>query len=160
MSQVKFLKVKVTRGAMTTLSVSVPQWEAQVLLALWGEEAEVVGEKVEQRKLPDVADEFTRLANKYGPRDEDVPTVAKVFGSFGPGLRALEAEFAASVVDSDGAGGPEDEAGEQSRGAGTGAEKGPQLPGSDQTFGPSATPRDNSAGEDFTDLLGEHDEAA
>ena len=151
MFKVKYLLVEITKGKMSKIPAKVPQWEAQVLVALWGEEAQIVGESYEMRELPEVNDEFTRLANKYGPRDEDVPMVARVYGSFGPGLKALENEFAAStmsietetvveiaieknaasVAAADNAGGA---------GNGIAPVPGVTLPGSDKTFGPDAVP--------------------
>lgn len=80
--------------------VEVPQWEAHVLLAMWDDDANVIGTVVVDRAIPEVNDEFTRLANKYGPRDEDIPFVARVYGGFGPGLRALANEFQVSVAGS------------------------------------------------------------
>lgn len=142
MQKVKYLNVEITKGKMSKIITSLPQWEAQVLVALWGDEAQVVGEGSVMRELPEVNDEFTRLANKYGPRDEDVPMVARVYGSFGPGLKSLEHEFGASVI-----------RGEDDRevpalavvaeSANSDVAGGEQLPGSDKTFGPDATPKVN-----------------
>ncbi len=99
MINVKYLVVEITKDKMTKIPAVVPQWEAQVLLALWGDEAQVLSEtSAELEALPEVNGEFTRLADKYGPRDEDVPIVARVFGSFGPGLRSLEHEMKISIL--------------------------------------------------------------
>lgn len=141
---------------MSKIVTSLPQWEAQVVVALWGEEAQILGEGFEMRELPEVNDEFTRLANKYGPRDEDVPIVARVYGSFGPGLKALEQEFAASTMSIETETAVEDEKNSKSvevnaaevaalkqvgaSGAGNGVDAGLTLPGSDKTFGPDAVP--------------------
>ena len=142
MFKVKYLSVEITKGKMSKIVTSLPQWEAQVVVALWGEEAQILGEGFEMRELPEVNDEFTRLANKYGPRDEDVPMVARVYGSFGPGLKALENEFAASTMSI------ETETAIEKKpvvvAAGNGAAlaqvPGETLPGSDKTFGPDAVP--------------------
>jgi hypothetical protein len=92
---VKHLQVSITKDKMSKVTATVPQWEAQVLTALWGDEAEIIGEVWKAR--PDghyePNAEFSRLADKYGPRDEEVPAVAKVYGSFGPGVRALAQEM-------------------------------------------------------------------
>jgi hypothetical protein len=97
MAQVKVLRVKVTQNKLLATVSRVPQWEAHVLLAAWGDDAQIIGEDYDERPVPDINDEFKRLADKYGPKDEDTPYVAKVFGSFGPGLRALENEIRISV---------------------------------------------------------------
>lgn len=98
MAKIRYARMKVTKNAMMTVTAKVPQWEAHVLQALWGEDAQIVETYEVDGALPEAGDEFTRLANKYGPRDEDIPMVAKVYGSFGPGIRSLEREFAASIV--------------------------------------------------------------
>lgn len=139
MLKVKYLNVEITKGKMSKIVTSLPQWEAQVLVALWGEEAQIIGEGFVVRELPDVNDEFTRLANKYGPRDEDVPIVARVYGSFGPGLRSLENEFQVSIVrDGDNSG--NGIVAPTSADAKQPVAGGEQLPGSDKTFGPDAVP--------------------
>ena len=98
MSRVTHTKIIITKNPMLKVPVEVPQWEAHILLALWGDDAQVIGTVVYEREVPEVNDEFTRLANKYGPRDEDIPFVARVYGSFGPGLRGLTKEFEASIA--------------------------------------------------------------
>ena len=139
MPKVKYLTVEITKDKMTKIVVTLPQWEAQVAVALWGDEAQITGESFEMHELPKVNGEFTRLADKYGPRDEEVPVVAKVYGSFGPGLRALEQEFAASTEN---AGDATQKAGNgAARGNSDGLAPGVQLPGSDKTFGPDAVPK-------------------
>ena len=131
MLKVKYLTIEITKDKMTKIVVTLPQWEAQVAVALWGDEAQITGESFEMHELPKVNGEFTRLADKYGPKDEEVPVVAKVYGSFGPGLRALEQEFAAST---------EKTGNGAARGNSDGISPGVQLPGSDKTFGPDAVP--------------------
>lgn len=146
--RVKYLRVEVTKGKMQKIVTDLPQWEAQVVIALWGDEAQVVGESFRMRELPEVNDEFTRLANKYGPRDEEVPIVARVYGSFGPGLRSLEQEFSASTMSIETETAVEEaveEDGEKSDDynglvSGKAVEAGTQLPGSDETFGADAVP--------------------
>ncbi len=100
MSRITHTQITITKSPMLKVPVEVPQWEAHVLLALWGDDAQITGTIVYDRELPETNDEFTRLANKYGPRDEDIPFVARVYGSFGPGLRGLENEFQASTAGS------------------------------------------------------------
>ncbi len=100
MTRITHTQIEVTKNPLMKIVVEVPQWEAHVVLALWGEDANVTGTVVRERKVPQANDEFTRLANKYGPPDEDIPFVARVYGSFGPGLRALENEFQVSVAGS------------------------------------------------------------
>lgn len=159
MFKVKYLVVEITKGKMSKIVTSFPQWEAQVVVALWGDEAQILGEGYEMRELPEVNDEFTRLANKYGPRDEDVPIVARVYGSFGPGLKSLESEFAASTMSIETETVVEGEENSKSAevnaaevaapkqagasGAGNSAApvSGVTLPGSDKTFGVDAVPK-------------------
>lgn len=100
MSRVTHTQITITKNPMLKVPLEVPQWEAHILLALWGDDAQVTGTIVYEREIPEVNDEFTRLANKYGPRDEDIPFVARVYGSFGPGLRGLTKEFEASIANS------------------------------------------------------------
>jgi hypothetical protein len=90
--------MEITKNKMQVSVCEVPQWEAQVLLGLWGDDARVVDTVEEERELPDPSTEFERLANKYGPKDEDVPVVAKVYGSFGIGNNALAREIQASII--------------------------------------------------------------
>ena len=44
MSKVVCLKVEVTQNALLKTVIEVPQWEAQVLIALWGEDAVIKGD--------------------------------------------------------------------------------------------------------------------
>ncbi len=96
MAKVRQLKVEVTQNSLLKTVSDVPQWEAQVLLAVWGEDARIIGEEVVERNIPDAGDEFARLAFKYGPKDDDNPFVARVYGNFGPGIRSLAREFEAA----------------------------------------------------------------
>lgn len=98
MTAITHAKVEVTKNNQMKVTAEVPMWEANVLVGLWGDDAQIVETLVRDRELPDANNEFTRLAQKYGPRDEDIPIVARVYGSFGPGLRALEREFQDSIV--------------------------------------------------------------
>ena len=100
MARITHTQIEITKNPMLKVPIEVPQWEAHVVLALWGDDAVITGTVVHKREVPDANDEFTRLANKYGPRDEDIPFVARVYGSFGPGLRALRNEFQVSVAGS------------------------------------------------------------
>ena len=100
MTRITHTQIEITKNPMLKVPIEVPQWEAHVVLALWGDDANVTGTVVLDRDVPEVNDEFTRLANKYGPRDEDIPFVARVYGGFGPGLRALANEFQVSVAGS------------------------------------------------------------
>lgn len=98
--KVKVVSIEVTQNKMQKTVCEVPQWEAHVVLALWGDEAAPVGEpRYVDRVVPDAADEMQRLADKYGPKDEDMKVVNQVYGSFGPGLRALANEIALCVPD-------------------------------------------------------------
>lgn len=100
MTRVTHTQIEITKNPLMKIVVEVPQWEAHVVLAMWDDDANILGTIVRDRDIPQANDEFTRLANKYGPRDEDIPFVARVYGGFGPGLRALETEFQVSVAGS------------------------------------------------------------
>ncbi len=100
MTRITHTQIEITKNPLLKVPIEVPQWEAHVVLALWGDDANVTGTIVLDRDIPEANDEFTRLANKYGPRDEDIPFVARVYGGFGPGLRALANEFQVSVAGS------------------------------------------------------------
>ena len=91
----KMLKVEVSKNKMTKHVSEVPQWEAHVLMALWGDDARVIDEPyyIDRRAPASAEDEFQRLADKYGPKDADTPLIAQVYGSFGPGLRSLSREI-------------------------------------------------------------------
>lgn len=97
MTKILHLNVDVTISELAKHRITIPAWELPVVEATWPEAVSVVEEVTIERALPDAADEFTRLATKYGPKNEDVPTVAAVFGNFGPGVRALEADIAKSI---------------------------------------------------------------
>jgi len=136
--KVKTLHVEVTQDKMMKTIARVPQWEAHILLALWGDDANIVGENYEDRAVPtSVEDEFQRLADKYGPKDSDVPLVAQVFGSFGPGLRSLANEIDISTAGGTGASQPEPSISERAGAADI------QLP-----FDPDANPDDEDEDDD------------
>ncbi len=99
MAQVRYFKVNVTLNPMTQQVVEVPEWELHVVQAQWGDDAQIIedSEFTVERKLPDPRDEFERLAQRYGPRFEDTPHVASVYGNFGPGVNALRDAIAAST---------------------------------------------------------------
>lgn len=93
MAQVRYFKVRITQNQMTQHVVEVPEWEVGVLMAQWNDDAEVIEDETSpftvSRKLPQPRDEFERLAQRYGPKHEETPFVAGVFGNFGPGVNKL-----------------------------------------------------------------------
>tara|TARA_R100001143_G_scaffold28420_2_gene28095 strand:+ start:13477 stop:13950 length:474 start_codon:yes stop_codon:yes gene_type:complete len=89
--KIKFDKVRIHVSELQTSVVEVAPWETPILQAIYGEEEAVVEESFEiERERPDAADEFARLANRYGPKNSDTPVVAAVYGSYGPGVAKLE----------------------------------------------------------------------
>lgn len=93
MAKARFYKVEVALNKMSTTVAHVAEWEVPVLIAQWGDDARIVegdeGMTIEDIKLPEPRDEFERLAQRYGPKHEDTPYVAGVYGNFGPGVNAL-----------------------------------------------------------------------
>ena len=84
-----------------TQQVEVPRWEIPVLQVIHGNDVKVVGQKIVKRAIPEPADEFSRLASRYGPKNEDTPAVAAVYGNFGPGTQALRREIRDSLTSAD-----------------------------------------------------------
>lgn len=72
-----------------TQRVEVPRWEIPILKVIHEGNVKVIGQTIVSRPIPDPAAEFQRLAARYGPKNEDVPAVAAVYGNFGPGTKAL-----------------------------------------------------------------------
>jgi len=81
-----------------TQQVRVPRWEIPVLQVLHGNDLQVTGQTIVKRAIPDPSAEFQRLADRYGPRNEDLPAVAAVYGNFGPGTQALRREIRDSLT--------------------------------------------------------------
>ena len=81
-----------------TARVEVPRWEVPVLQVIHGNDIKVVGQKVVERAVPQPAVEFQRLADRYGPKNEDLPAVAAVYGNYGPGTQALRNEIRDSLT--------------------------------------------------------------
>jgi hypothetical protein len=87
---IEFKKVQIRVSELQTNVVAVAPWEVAVLQAIYGEdEAKVVGTMDIDRAAPEPADEFARLAVRYGPKHAEMPVVAAVYGKFGPGVAAL-----------------------------------------------------------------------
>lgn len=86
---IRFDKVTIRVSELQTTPVVVAPWETPILQAMYGEEAQVVGHVEIERELPGAADEFARLAQRYGPKNSETPIVAAVYGNFGPGVNAL-----------------------------------------------------------------------
>ena len=84
-----------------TQRVVVPHWEIPVLQVIHGNNLTVVGQKIVARAVPDPGAEFKRLADRYGPKNEDVPAVAAIYGNFGPGTTKLRAEIRDSLTSAD-----------------------------------------------------------
>lgn len=99
MHNVTYIHTEITMNKMAKHVAVLPEWEFHVIQAARGEEAcNAVGEEIIERpELPDPRDEFERLAQKYGPKDEaDTPYVAQVYGTFGPGVKKLRDAIASA----------------------------------------------------------------
>lgn len=81
--------------------VEVPRWEIPVLQVIHGNDIVVVGQKIVERAIPEPSAEFQRLADRYGPKNEDTPAVAAVYGNYGPGTQALRREIRDSLTSAD-----------------------------------------------------------
>lgn len=88
--KVNYVKLEIRVSELQTQPTTVAPWEAEVLRAMYGEDVVVVGALEIERDAPTARDEFARLANKYGPKNAQTPTVAAVYGNFGPGVKALQ----------------------------------------------------------------------
>jgi len=89
-TKLRFLELDIRVSELQTTRVSVASWEYPVLQAVWGDSVNLSHETLIDRKAPDPADEFRRLANRYGSAEvEGTPFVAAVYGQFGPGVTAL-----------------------------------------------------------------------
>lgn len=86
---IRHVIVEIRRNEGATIQNSFAQWEIPVLRAVHGVDAvKEVGERLVDRELPDPADEFQRLMNRYKrSRNEDgskgTPYVHQVYGEFG-----------------------------------------------------------------------------
>ena len=88
--KLRFLELDIRVSELQTSRVSVASWEYPVLQAVWGDSVSMVNEVLIDRDSPDPADEFRRLANRYGSAEvEGAPFVSAVYGQFGPGVAAL-----------------------------------------------------------------------
>ena len=89
-TKLRFLELDIRVSELQTTRVSVASWEYPVLQAVWGDSVNFANEVLIDRKAPDPADEFRRLANRYGSAEvEGAPFVSAVYGQFGPGVTAL-----------------------------------------------------------------------
>jgi hypothetical protein len=87
---IKYQEVTIRISELQTQTVTVAPWEVPILQAIYGEgDAQVTGGADVDRDPPGAADEFARLANRYGPKNAETPVVAAVYGKFGPGVAAL-----------------------------------------------------------------------
>lgn len=98
---IRFDKVTIRVSELQTHTVVVGPWETPILQAMYGEECSVTGNENVKRPPPEAADEFARLAQRYGPKNSDMPIVAAVYGRYGPGVNALQSAInkAAGVPD-------------------------------------------------------------
>jgi hypothetical protein len=83
-----------------TQRVLVAEWELPVLQAVHGTSVkQIETQTVSREKEVDAADEFTRLADRYGADAPDQPPyIAAIYGIFGPGVAALEKAIKAATV--------------------------------------------------------------
>ena len=101
--KIRFFEIDIRVSELQTTRVSVASWEYPVLQAIWGASASFVQEVlVERKSTPDPADEFRRLANRYGSSEvEGPPYISAVYGQFGPGVAALAKAVEESVYGGD-----------------------------------------------------------
>lgn len=95
----KFDVLDIKLSITQTQRVVCPKWETPVLQAQHGDSVVIVDEKIYERRIPSPDDEFTRLALRYGPKNESNPYVSAVYGNFGPGVAALRAQIVRSLTD-------------------------------------------------------------
>lgn len=88
--KINYVMLEIRLSELQTQATTVAPWEADVLRAMYGEDVVAVGAKELERVPPTARDEFARLANRYGPKNAETPTVAAVYGNFGPGVKALQ----------------------------------------------------------------------
>jgi hypothetical protein len=102
--KIKHCNIELRMSELFTRHLCVPAWEVEVLRAVHGEGVNALpGEVLVDRRVPDAADEFRRLLNRYGSaRDEGgavgQPFVALVFGQFGVGTARLAKAIADATV--------------------------------------------------------------
>lgn len=99
--QVKYIVADVRLSELHTQRVKVPVWEFPILQAIHDANITAAGEETILRiRVPDAADEFTRLAQRYRePEPGQPPYVAAVYGLFGPGVIALGNAINAAVIE-------------------------------------------------------------
>ena len=91
MPKIRYIKGKVRLSELHTQPVLVPAWDFPVLQAVHGDHAQEVGEDFLDREAPEAADEYRRLATRFGAGEgSDTPYVAAVYGAFGPGIGNLQ----------------------------------------------------------------------
>ena len=88
--EIKTLKVRVSKDAMTKPSMEIWPWELPVLEERFPDGlVELYGEgQVSRDSLPDAESEFTRLARKYGGEDAQ-PLVSYAYGRGRAGVGEL-----------------------------------------------------------------------
>jgi len=95
---IKYDVVTIRLNEYRTVTRTVAPWETPILEAIHGGNLQRAGSKICNVDPPVPDDEFRRLADRYGPKDSDVPFVAQVYGNFGPGVRALTQVIADSLT--------------------------------------------------------------
>lgn len=96
---VKYDVVQIRMNELSTVNKKVAPWETPVLQAIHGEDVIVKGSEIVAIKaVLSPEDEYARLANRYGPRDE-TKYVERVYGAFGPGYAAIGRIMAAAFTD-------------------------------------------------------------
>lgn len=94
----------VTRGPMEAIGVAVWPWEVEILRAMYGDSETVEqGPTGPELPIPDAANEFDRIARRYGMHDDaKVPWVQVVYGPFGRGEFARAVQAAAAGTEEGG----------------------------------------------------------
>lgn len=92
----KYTRVRLHRSETTEMTLDVAPWEVPVLAAVNGaDRVTPIGETPVNKKLPDAAAEYDRLAAKYKTDPANGQEfVAQVYGIGARGVAALEKEIA------------------------------------------------------------------
>lgn len=95
-------KVELRLSELTTIPLTVPQWETELLRATHGEDdVKVTGQEILEGEPPEPADEYARLQAKYKTVDDNdaqVPAIVGVYGKHGPGVASLASAIARATV--------------------------------------------------------------
>jgi len=104
---VKGQKISIRRSELHTAEEVMPLWEIPIVAAVHDGQIAIREDVIiAERDLPNAAEEFERLENRYKrARNEDgsfgLPVVATVYGQHGAGIQALKRAIAEAAVEAD-----------------------------------------------------------